>query len=244
VRRDSGWFLAEGLKLVSGAIEAGWRIRVLVHLEDSASSANSVLAGVVRSTLAVGGEVLEVTPEVLERLTNRDNPRAVVGVFEQRLTPLDVLAIGSEDLWVVLDRIRDPGNLGTIIRTCDAVGANGVMLVGDCTDPFGIDAVRATMGSIFDVPLVRTTVADFMRWLAEFDGLAVGTHLSATTDYRSASYHRPMVLLMGNEQAGLPAELADVCDVLVKIPMVGAADSLNLAVSTGIMLYELARDRL
>jgi RNA methyltransferase, TrmH family len=192
----------------------------------------------------VGGEVLEVTPEVLERLTNRDNPRAVVGVFEQRLTPLDVLAIGSEDLWVVLDRIRDPGNLGTIIRTCDAVGANGVMLVGDCTDPFGIDAVRATMGSIFDVPLVRTTVADFMRWLAEFDGLAVGTHLSATTDYRSASYHRPMVLLMGNEQAGLPAELADVCDVLVKIPMVGAADSLNLAVSTGIMLYELARDRL
>jgi RNA methyltransferase, TrmH family len=237
-RRETGWFLAEGLKLVSEAIATGWHIRVLVHASGEDSP---LLRNAVQATVAAGGDVLEVPPGMLESLANRDNPRGVIGVFEQRQVPLGSLDIGTDDLWVALDRVRDPGNLGTIIRTCDAVGAAGVILVGDCTDPFGGDAVRATMGSIFQIPIAAASVGEFISWRSGFDGLVVGTQLAAATDFRSVSYRRPTLLLMGNEQAGLADELVEVCDELVKIPMAGTADSLNLAVSTGIMLYELNR---
>jgi TrmH family RNA methyltransferase len=237
-RRETGWFLAEGLKLVSEAIATGWHIRILVHAGDEDSL---LLQSAVQATIAAGGDVLDVSPAILESLANRDNPRGVLGVFEQRQVTLESLDIGTDDLWVALDRVRDPGNLGTIIRTCDAVGAAGVILVGDCTDPFGVEAVRATMGSIFQVPIAAAAVGEFISWRSSFAGLVVGTHLAAATDFRSVSYRRATLLVMGNEQAGLSDELAEVCDELVKIPMAGAADSLNLAVSTGIMLYELKR---
>jgi TrmH family RNA methyltransferase len=133
--------------------------------------------------------------------------------------------------------VRDPGNLGTIVRTADAAGCGGVILVGECCDPYSVEAVRATMGSIFAVPLFRATDADFTAWRRNWPGSVVGALLSAQTDYRAADYARPALLLMGNEQQGLPPEMADLCDVNVKIPMRGRADSLNLAVATGIMIY-------
>ena len=133
--------------------------------------------------------------------------------------------------------MRDPGNLGTIVRTADAAGCGGVVLVGDCCDPFSVEAVRATMGSIFATPIYRCEVAAFLAWRRAWPGSVVGTLLSAATDYRAAAYRAPTLILMGNEQAGLPPELADACDVAVKIPMRGRADSLNLAVATGIMIY-------
>src|SRR5690606_26883826 len=134
---------------------------------------------------------------------------------------------------------RDPGNLGTVIRTADAVGAKGIILIGDCTDPFGLEAVRATLGSIFVVPIVLAEEPEFLEWRARFDGLGAGTHLAGAVDYREPEYSgRPVLLLMGNEQNGLGETLAKSCDVLVRIPQAGQADSLNLAVSTGVMLYE------
>jgi TrmH family RNA methyltransferase len=123
------------------------------------------------------------------------------------------------------------------VRTADAAGCGGVMLVGDCCDPYSVEAVRATMGSIFAVPLFKASVAEFIAWRARWPGSVVGTLLSAQTDYRQAEYRRPTLILMGNEQAGLPPELAAVCDVNVKIPMRGRADSLNLSVATGVMIY-------
>ena len=134
--------------------------------------------------------------------------------------------------------MRDPGNLGTIIRTADSAGCGGVLLVGDCCDPFSVEAVRATMGSIFAVPLFKATVAEFLAWRATWPGSVVGTLLSAATDYRAADYRRPALILMGNEQQGLPPDLvAAACDVNVKSPMRGRADSLNLSVATGILIY-------
>ena len=133
--------------------------------------------------------------------------------------------------------MRDPGNLGTIIRTADSAGCGAVILVGDCCDPYSVEAVRATMGSIFAVPLVKAGEAEFAAWRNAWPGSVVGTLLSAETDYRQAAYARPALILMGNEQQGLPPEMAALCDVNVKIPMRGRADSLNLAVATGIMIY-------
>ena len=169
----------------------------------------------------------------------------VVAVFSQRFAKLAEIRPGPGDVWVVLDRVRDPGNLGTVIRTIDAVGAKGVILIGEATDPFSLETVRATMGSIFAVPVTKATPDAFLAWRKGFAGLVAGTHLKGAVDYRSVPFgDGPVLLLMGNEQQGLPDNLAQSCDVLLRIPQEGKADSLNLAVATGVMLFEIRRDAL
>lgn len=239
-RDESRTFLAEGLKLVIDALDRGWTIRTLVYAK--AGKGKPLVEKVAARTVAAGGLVLEVSEKVMSSITRRENPQMVAAVFEQRWTPLkDIQPKGSET-WIALDRVRDPGNLGTIIRTADAVGASGVILVGDCTDPFSMETVRATMGSMFALPLVKTTPADFLRWKSSVDARLVATHLAGAVDYRTIDYRsKPVILLMGNEQSGLPDDLAQAADKLARIPQVGMADSLNLAVATGVMLFEVRR---
>lgn len=242
-RDQQGAFLAEGLKLVLDALDQGWTIRTLVFAK--AQKGNAAVEKIAARTVASGGLVLEVSEKVLAAITRRDNPQMVVGVFSQRFEKLAAIRPEGDDVWVALDRVRDPGNLGTIIRTADAVGAKGVILVGDCTDPFSLETVRATMGSIFAQPIAKAGVEEFLGWRKGFGGLLVGTHLKGAADYRSIDYRgRPVVLLMGNEQQGLPDALAEKCDRLVRIPQAGRADSLNLAVATGVMLFEVRRTAL
>ncbi|MEL7428516.1 MAG: RNA methyltransferase, partial [Pseudomonadota bacterium] len=148
----------------------------------------------------------------------------------------------NKTVWIGLDRVRDPGNLGTIIRTADACGADGIILIGDTTDPFSLEATRATMGSIFNVPLARMTQEAFLAWQKAWPGLTVGTHLEGATDFRLIDYHAsPVFLLMGNEQQGLTPQLALACDQLALIPMHGRADSLNLAIATGVFLFQMGK---
>lgn len=238
-RQASGLFVAEGLKLVTDAVEAGWPIRIFVHADKL--GANDMVARTAATVHARGGLVLQVSEKVLEKISRRDNPQMVVGVFEQKLLPLAAIDPVAASVWVALEGIKDPGNLGTIIRTADAVGASGVLLIGDTCDPFGPEAVRATMGSIFHVPLARASSDAFRTWRNRWPGTVAGTHLSGDKDFRAVDYAAPVLLLMGNEQSGLPDEMAELCDLLVKIPMAGQADSLNLAVSTAVMLYEIRK---
>lgn len=241
-RKASGLFVAEGLKLVADAVEAGWAIRTLVHAAKVADEA--LVARLAATAHARGGQVISVSEAVLEKITRRENPQTVIGVFEQRLLPLSRVEARPGAVWVALEGIRDPGNLGTIVRTVDAVGASGVILAGDTVDPFSLEAVRATMGSIFGVPLIRATRGDLIALARRFDGIVVGTHLKGAVDYRRVSYDRPVLLVMGSEQAGLTPEMAAACTTLVKIPMAGKADSLNLAIATGVMLFEILGPRL
>nr|WP_187969344.1 RNA methyltransferase [Aquibium microcysteis] len=242
-RDQQNAFMAEGLKLVIDALDLGWTIRILVFSKSGLGNAS--VEKVAARTVAAGGLVLEVNDKVLAAITRRENPQMVVGVFEQRWTALADVKPSGNDVWVALDRVRDPGNLGTAIRTIDAVGARGLVLVGDTTDPFAVETVRATMGSIFAVPVARTDEAAFLSWRKTFRGLVVGTHLKGSVDYRTIDYGgRPVLLMMGNEQQGLPQQLAATCDRLVRIPQAGRADSLNLAVATGVMLYEVRRSAL
>lgn len=242
--RDSqNAFMAEGLKLVIDALDLGWTIRTLIFAKSGIG--NPTVEKVAARTVAAGGTVLEVSERVLSAITRRDNPQMVVGVFTQRFRPLKSVRPEGSDVWIGLDRVRDPGNLGTVIRTADAVGAKGVILIGDTTDPFSLETVRATMGSIFAVPVVKTSLDGFLEWRKSFDGMVAGTHLKGAVDYRSVRYDgRPVLLLMGNEQQGLPDELAQSCDRLLRIPQAGRADSLNLAVATGVMLFEIRRGAL
>lgn len=242
-RDQQNAFMAEGLKLVIDALDLGWSIRTLVFAK--AGRGNAVVEKVAARTVAAGGTVLEVSEKVLVAITRRDNPQMVVGVFQQKLLPLKDIRAHDGDVWVALDRVRDPGNLGTVIRTVDAVGAKGVILVGETTDPFSVETVRATMGSIFAVPVTKATPEAFLAWRNSFSGLVVGTHLKGAVDYRSVDFSRgPVLLMMGNEQQGLPDNLAESCDRLLRIPQAGRADSLNLAVATGIMLFEIRRGAL
>ena len=189
--------------------------------------------------------MLEVSEKVLGTIVRRDNPQAVAAVVQQRLTGLSAITPGPEDVWVALDRVRDPGNLGTVMRTVDAVGAQGIILVGETVDPFGLEAVRATMGSLFSVTVSRASEAEFLAWRTGWPGRVVGTHLAGAVDFRSIDYSgTPQLLVMGNEQRGLTDALAECCDALAVIPQAGRADSLNLAVATGVMLFEMRRHAL
>jgi TrmH family RNA methyltransferase len=239
-RDESGLFLVEGQKLVRDGLEDGWPIHTLAY---AASAEDQAVGAVAAATKESGGAVLEISGQALKKITRRDNPQNVVGVFRQRFTRS--AAIGREGIWVALDRVRDPGNLGTIIRTADAAGVAGVVLIGSSCDPFSLETVRATMGSIFHVPLARIGEEEFVAQVKRHRAELVGTHLTAATvDFRSARYRKPLVLLMGNEQRGLSDPLAAACNALVRIPMRGKADSLNLAVSTGLMIYEALRSEL
>ncbi len=242
-RDQQGAFIAEGLKLVIDALDLGWTIKTLVY--SKAGKGNSLVEQVAARTIAKGGDVLEVSEKVIAAITRRDNPQMVVGVFEQKVLSLSAIKPQGNDVYVALDRVRDPGNLGTIIRTADAVGAKGIILIGDTTDPFSLETVRATMGSVFAVPVTRATEAEFLTWRKGFSGLIVGTHLKGAVDYRTIAYgNKPVILVMGNEQQGLPDHLASACDKLARIPQEGRANSLNLAIATGVMLFEIRRGAL
>ncbi|MER8971465.1 MULTISPECIES: RNA methyltransferase [unclassified Mesorhizobium] len=242
-RDQQNAFMAEGLKLVIDALDLGWSIRTLVFAK--AGRGNTAVEKIAARTVAAGGTVLEVSEKVLVAITRRDNPQMVVGVFSQKFLPLKDIRARDGDVWVALDRVRDPGNLGTVIRTVDAVGARGVILVGETTDPFSVETVRATMGSIFAVQVAKASPEAFLAWRKSFPGLVAGTHLKGAVDYRSVDFSKgPVLLMMGNEQQGLPDELAASCDKLLRIPQAGRADSLNLAVATGVMLFEIRRGAL
>jgi TrmH family RNA methyltransferase len=228
-REESGLFLAEGLKIVTEAIDLGLAPRILLH---SAKAAGHPL---LRRAAATAGQSIEVTEAILAKISRRDNPQTVLGVFEQSFAGLADL--DGAGLLLGLEEVRDPGNLGTIIRTADAAGCAGVILIGETCDPYSVEAVRATMGSIFAMPIVRLGADAFLAWRADWHGRVIGTLLTATTDFRAASYARPSLILLGNEQAGLTPRLASACDFTVKIPMLGRADSLNLAVAAGVMIY-------
>ena len=236
-RDQTSLFIAEGRKLVRDAVETGWPVHMLAYAAGLAEEPS--VGALAARTKAAGGTVLEVSASVLEKIARRENPQNVIGVFRQRFAP--EASIGGADVWVALDRVRDPGNLGTVIRTADAAGISGVALVGACCDPFGLESVRATMGSIFHVPLARTEENSLIALAKRHGARLVGTHLGAPVDFREADYSRPLVLVMGNEQQGLTETLAAACDQLVRIPMPGRADSLNLAVSAGLMIYEALR---
>ncbi|HEU0065969.1 MAG TPA: RNA methyltransferase [Sphingomonas sp.] len=236
-RRDAKQFLAEGLRILTEAKETGRLPRLMFFAR--ASAGHPLVRDLVAAVEAKGGEAIETTPDILTKLSGKENPQAVVGVFDEFDVDLDDLDRTSSGIWLVAERLRDPGNLGTILRTGDAVGAGGLILIGECVDPFSVEAVRASMGALFTVPVVRAEWPEFLAWLRCGPGQLVGLSLDTVTDYRAGDYPRPTFLLTGNEAQGMPAEYATACDMLVRIPMLGKADSLNAAMATAVMAYEV-----
>ena len=240
-RNRSGLFFAEGIRLVAEAVRSGSEVASLIVAPELLTSdfARDLLDWPVCRDLPR----LEVTAAVMQRLASRQHPQGLAAVVRQRWHALAAVRPGNELCWVALDAPQDPGNVGTILRTLDAVGGAGLILLGDATDPYHPAAVRASMGAIYTQRLVRTTFAALCAWTQGRGYRLVGTAVTATRDYDAVSYAAPLVLLMGSEREGLSADQAAACDDLLRVPMVGRVDSLNLAVATGVVLYEVFRQR-
>ena len=236
-RREEGLFLAEGLRILTEAHEAGRVPQYLFFSKDMAGHA--LVRTLIAATEAAGGWAIETNADILSKLSGKDNPGAVVGVYPDFAVTLADLDRSRSGIWLVAERLRDPGNMGTILRTADAVGAGGLILIDDCVDPFSVEAVRASIGALFTVPVARASWGDFLVWLRKAPGQLVGLSLDTEHDYRAPRYEAPTFLLTGNEAQGMPGFMAEACDLLVKIPMLGRADSLNAAVATAVMAYEV-----
>jgi TrmH family RNA methyltransferase len=237
-RRAEGLFLAEGLRIATEAREAGVLPRWLFLAEEGA--AHPLAQALIAAVLDAGGEVVDTTPAVLSKLSGKDNAQTIVGIYEEPETKLTDLDRTSSPIWLVAERMRDPGNLGTMLRTGDAVGAGGLILLDESTDPYAVEAVRASMGAIFTQKLVQARWDEFVPWLRGGEGQLVATWLSHDTfDYQEVRYQPPTFILIGNESQGMPASYAAEADVRVKMPMMGKADSLNAAVAAAVMAYEV-----
>jgi TrmH family RNA methyltransferase len=235
-RRREKRFLAEGLRLLTDARESGKIPEILVMASNRQS--HPLLTALGKDVAAAGGEIVEMDEPMLAKVTGKDNPQAVAGVFAEFDASLAKLDRNASPIWLVAQELRDPGNLGTILRTCDAVGAGGLILLDDCADPFSVEAVRASMGAIFTTGLAQARWEDFVTWLRAGDGQLVAASLRGSTDYRAAPYQAPCFLMVGNESQGLPEAYEAECDLVVGIPMHGRADSLNAAVAVSVLAYE------
>jgi TrmH family RNA methyltransferase len=234
-RRAEGLFLAEGLRILTEARDSGLLPEIVAF---SAEGARHPLAGeIIAAAEAAGGEAIETSPNILSKMSGKENPQMLLGAYRQPDTALNRLDRSAAALWIVAQALRDPGNIGTILRTGDAVGAGGLILIDDCADPFSVEAVRASMGAIFTQQVAAARWPEFVAWLRSGAGQLVGTSLKASQDYLDAEYQQPCFLLIGNEQQGLPADYEAECDLLVKIPMAGRADSLNAAMAAAVMAF-------
>ncbi|GGD97913.1 RNA methyltransferase [Tsuneonella deserti] len=236
-RKAAGKFLAEGLRLLTDARESGFLPETLVMAETR--DTHPLLAALEADVHAARGEVIVTSPDILSKITGKDNPQAVAGVFTEFDTSLASIDRSSSPVWLVAQALRDPGNLGTMLRTGDAIGAGGLILIDDCADPFSAEAVRASMGAIFTQKVARAQWEEFLPWLREGTGQLVAASLRNAVPYRGAPYAAPCFILVGNESRGLPEEYEAACDLKVTMPMKGRADSLNAAVAAAVLAYEV-----
>jgi len=234
-RQATGLFVVEGLDHARRAKANGFAPHLLLLDRDHA--ADSALREITEWARRSGARTAALPAALMSRVSGLSNPQTLMLACHQQWSPADARPNGAATV-LALDRIRDPGHLGTIIRTAEAAAVTRLYLLGDSCDPFSPEAVRASAGSIFAMKISRLAQGDFLQIAASWPGDVVGTHLGAAESFKQ-TYARPVLLLMGSESHGLPQELASACTKLVRIPMAQSVESLNVAAATALMLYEL-----
>jgi TrmH family RNA methyltransferase len=230
-------FRAEGARHIKEGMDLGWQ---LLHLFISPDAENRPhVRELVQIAQKQNTKIALVSSKLLATITNRENAQNVVGIFAQKWANLS--DFNDENTIVALERPKDPGNLGTIMRTIDATNCNALILLEESCDPYSTEAIRAAMGSSFGIRIARANVETFLEWKQSNGFSLYGTHVKSTKLHSETDFATKSILLMGNEQSGIDDQLASACDELVKLPMSGRADSLNLAIATGVCLYEIWR---
>ncbi len=244
-RNRTRTFLVEGVQPINTALANRWPIAALLY--QSGSPRSRWAADVLERTPAA--ERYEIVPDLFRPLSRKDEPSELLAVVRMPDDHLDRVRIDPALLAVVVDRPGNPGNLGTLIRSCDAFGVNGIILSGHGVDLYEPATVTASRGSLFAVPVVRVpSHEDTLRWVTavrtELGGCRVlGTDEAGSIDLHESDFLGPTVLLLGNESHGLSHAYRELCDDVVRIPMVGSATSLNVSVAASIVLYEAVRQR-
>ncbi len=236
-RQESDQFFIEGLRIVGEAVQTGAQIDSLVIAPELLLSEFG--KSLLHHPAVKDVEKVEVSAEIYKKIAHKEGPQGIGAIIQQNWQSLEEIKVQPDDLWVALDAVSDPGNLGTIMRTAEAVGAKGIILLGHTTDPYDPTAVKASMGALFSLKLTRPQWREFREWQVSNEIAVVGTSDHAQTDYQHVKYEQPLILLMGSERHGLSAEMEAACDHMVRIPMQGRGDSLNLAVASAVMLYEI-----
>lgn len=230
-------FFVEGARTVEIAIKLDARIELVVIAPERLTAADEALTTTLRDR---GLDVLEVSGEIFDAIAYRPDGGAIGVVARQRWEELTD-DTRWEDWLVALHDIQHPGNLGTLIRTTDASHGNGVILSGQTTDPYHPIAVRGSLGAVFSQRIIRATPESFTRWVKQSGATVIGTSPNTDLDYRKAKYATPMVIIGGNERIGIADWQIALCDQVVRIPMHGSVESLNLSVATALVLYEAMR---
>jgi TrmH family RNA methyltransferase len=237
-REAAGLYLVEGIHPVGEAVQAGVPLEALVYAPELLTS--GFARELVQSQEAAGLPCYLASAAVFASIADKENPQGLLAVARWRPPRLESLAPANFPWGVGLVSPQDPGNVGAILRTLDAVGASGLLLLESSVDPTHPSLVRASMGALFWKPVVQASFAEFQAWAAGLGYTVYGTSAHASLDYRqAAAYRRPMILLLGSERQGLTAEQAAACAEMIRLPMHGRASSLNLAVAAGVLLYAM-----
>jgi TrmH family RNA methyltransferase len=245
VRKREGRYLIEGIRIVEEALDAGAAVETLAHAPDLLVSERA--RGLVQRVEP--GRRLALSGDVFRTLSSRDEPQGIAAAVRIEERSLADLPASPDLLVVVACQLADPGNLGTLIRTADAAGATGVVVVGPSVDLYDPQTVRATMGSLYALPVVRLEdEAALVPWYRELRAaglplLVAGSSAHGQRDHFEMDYVRPLVLLLGSERQGLSPQAREGADVLVRLPMAGRATSLNVAAAAAALVYEVIRQR-
>jgi len=241
-RQSTGLFYIEGLRLVGEAVQIGARIEEIIYSPELLSSEFG--QNLVQEQAKSGIAAVEVSADVFRYFSLKDNPQGIAAAVHQRwhtLADVNILREGS--LWLALDSIQNPGNLGTILRTGDAFGAEGVLLLDQSTDPYDPTAMRSSMGAVFSQKLVKVTLEELGTHLQVSPFTLVGASGDSPVDYYQVYYPDNLVLLMGSEREGLTGKHLQMCDYCVRIPMEGRSDSLNVSIAAAVILSEVFKQK-
>jgi RNA methyltransferase, TrmH family len=237
-RAETGLFLVEGIHPVGEAIQAGWKVEALVYAPDQLTS--QFARRLVEEQVQANVRCATMSPDLFTAIAEKDNPQGILAIVHQRHQALEEANVNNFQFGAALVSPQDPGNVGTILRTLDAAGADGLFLLDGGVDPYHPSSVRASMGAIFWKTLVQAPFDHFVRWARKNNYQLIGSSAHAKTDYRAFERSgQPAILLLGNEQKGLSQQQIGECDVTISLPMKGRVSSLNLAVAAGILLYAI-----
>lgn len=237
-RTEAGLFLVEGIHHVGEAAEAGWDIQSVLYAPDLLTS--DYARDLIASLEAKRVRTQPVSAQVMDSLADKDNPTGLIALLSQRAWTLAGLSAADVSSSVALVSPQDPGNVGSILRTMDAVGVDALFLLDGGVDEFHPSVIRASMGTIFWKRIIRASFDEFLDWARPHGLQLIGTSAHAEADYRAVQVSRPWTLLLGSEQKGLSASQLSACDLTVSLPMHGRASSLNLSVAAGILLYQFS----
>ena len=232
-------FFIEGVRNFVETVDRGWPIETLLYSEKLLTA--PLARKFVRQLKRAGVPFVRVSPEAFRSISRAEHASGVAAILHQRIRTLEQIQPDQFSCWTVLDHVQSLGNFGTLLRTSAAIGASGFILLGPQIDPYEPVVVRATMGALFKQTLVRTNVECFRNWTHTHQLGVIGASPDGAVEYDQVRYPRPTVLLLGNERSGLTDEQRSLCQQIVRIPMVGGADSLNLAVAGSLLLYAVFR---